>query len=77
MAPTPIRVKKAERILEGKRIKRELLREVSDLATGESKPISDIRGSAWYRKEVVKILVEQGIMETLDQIHQKPRENQP
>jgi CO/xanthine dehydrogenase FAD-binding subunit len=77
MAPTPVRVKKSERILEGKRIKRELLREVSDLAAGESRPISDIRGSAWYRKEVVKILIEQGIMQTLDQIHQEPRENQP
>lgn len=77
MAPTPVRVKKSERILEGKRIKRELLQEASDLAAEESRPISDIRGSAWYRKEVVKSLVEQGILQTLDQIYQKPRENQP
>jgi CO/xanthine dehydrogenase FAD-binding subunit len=75
VAPTPARAKKSEKILEGQRIGRELLQEVSDQAAEESRPISDIRGSAWYRKEIVKILVEQGIAQTFDQINRKPKEN--
>ena len=75
VAPIPVRAKKSEKILEGQRIERELLQEVSDQAAEESRPISDIRGSAWYRKEVVKILVEQGIAQTFDPISHKAKEN--
>lgn len=75
VAPTPARAKKSEKILEGQRIARGLLQEVSDQAAEESRPISDVRGSAWYRKEIVKILVEQGIAQTFDQICHKPKEN--
>jgi len=75
VAPTPSRARRAERVLEGKRLERELLHEVSDLAAEESKPVSDIRGSAWYRKEILKILVEQGIEKTFDLIYPSPKEN--
>ena len=66
VAPMPIRIKNAEKILEGKKIGRELIREVSIIAVEEAKPISDIRGSDWYRKEIIKVLVEQGIHQAIE-----------
>jgi CO/xanthine dehydrogenase FAD-binding subunit len=58
---TPMRAKKSEKILEGERIEKVLVQEASNFAAEESKPIPDIRGSAWYRREVIKVLVERSI----------------
>jgi aerobic carbon-monoxide dehydrogenase medium subunit len=75
VAPTPARAKRAERMLEGKRISRELLREVSAVAADESQPISDLRASAGYRREMVRVLVEQGIAESFESTHAGLEEN--
>jgi len=58
VAPTPIRAKKAESILKDKRVTPELIRECAEAAVEETKPISDIRASADYRKKMVHFLVE-------------------
>lgn len=68
VAPTPIRAKKSEKLLEGRRIEKDLIDEVSNLATEESRPISDIRGSAWYRREIIKVLVKRSITQTLEKL---------
>jgi carbon-monoxide dehydrogenase medium subunit len=57
VAPTPIRAKKAESILKGKRITPELIQKCAEAAVEETKPISDIRASADYRKKMVHFLV--------------------
>jgi carbon-monoxide dehydrogenase medium subunit len=57
VAPTPIRARKAEGILENRKITPELVQVCAEAAVGESKPISDIRASADYRKEMVHFLV--------------------
>lgn len=56
-APTPIRAKKAEAVLRGKKITEALLREAGEVASGEAEPISDIYASAEYRRELIKVLV--------------------
>jgi carbon-monoxide dehydrogenase medium subunit len=66
VAPTPLRAKKAERILEGNQIEKNLINQVANLATEESSPISDIRGSAWYRKEIIEVLVRRSIIQALE-----------
>jgi aerobic carbon-monoxide dehydrogenase medium subunit len=63
VAPTPVRAKRAEMTLEGKPLSRGLLSEVSAAAAQESRPVSDLRASAWYRREMVGVLVGQGIAE--------------
>ena len=68
VAPTPIRAKVAEKLLEGKKIDESLVKKVSSLVAEESRPISDIRGSAWYRKEIVKVLVQRSIFQTIEKI---------
>ncbi len=56
-APTPMRAKKAEAVLKGKKITDNLLKEAGEVASTEAEPISDIYASAEYRRELVKVLV--------------------
>jgi carbon-monoxide dehydrogenase medium subunit len=56
-APTPIRPKKAEAILKGKKISDALLAQAGETASQEAEPISDIYASADYRRELIKVLV--------------------
>lgn len=57
VAPTPIRARKAEAILENREMTRELIEECVETAVGETKPISDIRSSADYRRKMTHFLV--------------------
>ena len=61
VAPTPIRITKAEDIIKGKAIKQQLLEKAAQAAAEEAKPISDIRASASYRRQMVKVLTAQAL----------------
>jgi CO/xanthine dehydrogenase FAD-binding subunit len=63
VAPTPIRLKKAEGILRGKRFSEELCGLAGEEAGEEVQPIDDIRSTAWYRREVIKVLVRDALKE--------------
>lgn len=70
VAPTPFRAGMAETALRGKRLRgdsndRELLEEVSQIASGESRPIDDLRGFASYRRKIVGMLVKQGLEQVI------------
>jgi CO/xanthine dehydrogenase FAD-binding subunit len=56
VAPTPIRVPRAESILAGRVLTEEAIEDAAERAMEAARPISDIRGSAEYRKEIVKVL---------------------
>lgn len=68
VAPFPMRVKKAEELLSGKGVTKDLLRAVAQLASEEIRPITDLRASAEYRKTLSRVLVEQALQEALDKI---------
>lgn len=57
VAPTIVRAPAAEACLMGKRLTAAAIAEAGRLASGSVKPIDDLRGSADYRSEMVKILV--------------------
>lgn len=61
VAPTPMRAKRAEAVLRGQTITEERIEEAGRVAAEESKPIDDVRASAWYRREIVKVLTRRGI----------------
>jgi carbon-monoxide dehydrogenase medium subunit len=67
VAPTPIRARRAEEVLRGKKIENQLLERTAHRASEEAQPISDIRSSADYRREMIKVLTEQAIREALRQ----------
>jgi aerobic carbon-monoxide dehydrogenase medium subunit len=56
-APTAIRARKAETVLNGQKISGGLLREAGEVASSEAQPFSDICASAEYRRELVKVMV--------------------
>lgn len=59
VAPTPIRIKPAEKLLLGAnifKIKNALINEVGNKVQENIKPISDVRSSAEYRREISRIL---------------------
>jgi carbon-monoxide dehydrogenase medium subunit len=58
LAPTPMRAKKAEAILKGKKVDDEVLEKAGKAAATECKARDSIRGKAWYRKDMVEVLVQ-------------------
>jgi carbon-monoxide dehydrogenase medium subunit len=56
-APAPMRAKKAEAVLKGKKITDALLAQAGEVASTEADPISDMQASEEYRRELVKVLV--------------------
>ena len=56
VGPTPLRAPAAERRLAGERPTPALLEEAGRLAAADSRPISDTRGSAEYRRSLVAVL---------------------
>jgi carbon-monoxide dehydrogenase medium subunit len=66
VAPTPIRVKKAERLLQGEKMEDAPIKRAAEVASEEAKPISDVRASADYRREMCKVLVERALRQAND-----------
>lgn len=57
VAPTPMRARNAEAVLEGRKLDQENLREAARRAAEECSPLSDLRGSERYKREMVAALV--------------------
>jgi carbon-monoxide dehydrogenase medium subunit len=53
VAPTPIRARRAEAAIEGQVLTETLAEKAGEIAAEESKPISDVRSSADYRRAMV------------------------
>jgi carbon-monoxide dehydrogenase medium subunit len=61
VAPTPIRVPEAEAALVGRELTEGTLALAAALAREAARPIDDIRASAYYRREMVAMLVRRGL----------------
>jgi len=69
VAPTPFRAKGAEELLRGKKPTELLVQEVAQKAAAEVSPISDIRGSAEYRHQMVRVLTARALLIALERAH--------
>jgi carbon-monoxide dehydrogenase medium subunit len=69
VAPTFLRFKTAEDTLTGQKITNELAQQTGRLAADYCRPISDIRASAEYRRELVKALTARGIIQAMSTAH--------
>jgi carbon-monoxide dehydrogenase medium subunit len=65
VAPTILRAIRAEEILRKRKITDKLILEMADTAASETDPIDDNRGSADYKREMVKVLVRRAMQEAL------------
>ncbi len=61
VAPTPLRAKKAEAMLQGASLKDELVAKAAQKASEEARPIDDHRASAEYRRMMVDVLVRRAV----------------
>ena len=68
VAPTPMRARGAEAILTGKTITREIIEEAAESAALEASPISDLRGSEGYRRELIRVLVRRTLIRISEEL---------
>jgi len=61
VGPTNIKATAAEKALVGHELTDEVIREVARLAADAAEPKDDIRGTAAYKKDVVRIFVQRGL----------------
>jgi xanthine dehydrogenase iron-sulfur cluster and FAD-binding subunit A len=66
VAPIIIHANEAEKYLTGKPLSDEVINEAARLAMNASKPIDDVRGSAAYRREMVRVCTLRGLRSIRD-----------
>jgi carbon-monoxide dehydrogenase medium subunit len=66
VAPTVIRSRRAESLIQGKRPEEVLINEAGEVASEEVTPITDLRSTAEYRREMIWVLVRRAITQALD-----------
>ncbi|MDD5309200.1 MAG: xanthine dehydrogenase family protein subunit M [Deltaproteobacteria bacterium] len=62
VGPTPLRLKDAEAILEGKRITDDLLTKACEAAMRGVSPITDVRSTAEYRRHIVGVFLKRAVL---------------
>ena len=68
VASTIIRAKRAEDVLRGQRLSDDLLREAGEIAASEVDPMDDNRGSADYKRDLVKVLVRRAAEQAIERL---------
>lgn len=67
VAATPVRAPKAENMLIGNKLTDALIEEASQAASCECTPIDDVRASAEYRQDMVRVFTRRAIRQALGQ----------
>lgn len=67
VAPTPRRARQAEEVLRGQRPAPGLIEAAARAASAESEPISDVRASAGFRRELVEVLTRRMVTAALEE----------
>ena len=65
VAPTPLRLKACEQLLQGREVTEDLLDQVAAKASAGISPIDDVRSTADYRRQVAGVLLKRVIQQAL------------
>ena len=65
-APKALKPKRAEAFLQGKRLSEKEIQEAASLAAQDARPISDIRGPAEYKREIIQVLAVRALQRALE-----------
>jgi carbon-monoxide dehydrogenase medium subunit len=63
---TPIKAVKAEGFLNGKQLDDATIQQAAEIAASESEPMDDIRGSADYKRDLVRVLTARALTTALN-----------
>jgi carbon-monoxide dehydrogenase medium subunit len=66
VGPTPLRATRAEAALRGQTLTDQVVEEASRLASEEARPIDDVRSTAEYRREMVRVLTRRGLRQAME-----------
>ncbi len=67
VGPSNLKARAAEQALTGRELTREAIAEAARLAASAAEPKDDIRGSAEYKRDVVRVFVQRGLASALAQ----------
>jgi carbon-monoxide dehydrogenase medium subunit len=65
---TPIKAAQVEAFLNGKAVDDAAIKQASEIAAGESQPFDDIRGSADYKRDIVRVLTARALRRALERV---------
>ncbi len=65
VAPTPLRARRAEALLLGRPLDEAAVAAAAERAAAETRPVSDVRSSAEYRRDMSRVLVARALAECL------------
>jgi carbon-monoxide dehydrogenase medium subunit len=66
VGPTPIKARRAEGVLQGRRLDDAAIREAAQAAAAESDPTEDLRGSVAYKRDLVRVLATRALRRALE-----------
>ena len=66
VAPTPLKVRAAEALLQGKRLDQESIQQAAQLAAEAARPEADLRGSVEYKRDMVRVLTTRALTGALE-----------
>jgi len=66
VAPKPLRARRLESALEGQQLDSGRIEAAAAGACEDASPIDDVRGSAWYRRHLVRVFTEEVLNDVLE-----------
>jgi len=65
VSEVPQEIESAESMARGKRLTDSLIEEIAGAYAAGIEPLSDLRGSAWYRKQIIRVMARRAIQQAM------------
>jgi aerobic carbon-monoxide dehydrogenase medium subunit len=65
VSETPQELAAAEALARGKRLTDGLIEEIAEAYSASIEPLSDLRGSGWYRKQIIRVMARRALKQAL------------
>jgi len=65
VAETPQEFESAGAMARGRRLTDQLIEEIAETCSSAAEPLSDLRGSAWYRKQIIRVMARRAIQQAI------------